>query len=164
MKIRQMAVALLYKNGKALFVQRNQHRTFLPGYLVPVGGHIEPYELNEPKHACVREIYEETSIREEEIDGLRLKYIIYRMKDEEVRVQYMFVGDVLTDRKLVNSDDEELVWLSLTELQNKKVTFACYSAVRHFEELGIQDHEIYVGTMNRVDGELHMNWAMLQEG
>ena len=55
MKIRQMAVALLYKNGKALFVQRNQHRTFLPGYLVPVGGHIEPYELNEPKHACVRE-------------------------------------------------------------------------------------------------------------
>lgn len=67
MKIRQMAVALLYKNGKALFVQRNQHRTFLPGYLVPVGGHIEPYELNEPKHACVREIYEETSIREERL-------------------------------------------------------------------------------------------------
>ncbi|MFC0014163.1 MULTISPECIES: NUDIX hydrolase [Allobacillus] len=164
MKIRQMAVALLYKNGKVLFVQRDEHRTLLPGYLVPVGGHIEPGELNEPAQACVREIYEETGIREEEIDGLRLKYIIYRMKDEEVRVQYMFVGDVLTDRKLVNSDDEELVWLSSNELQNKKVTYACYSAVRHFEELGIQDDEIYLGTMNRLDGELHMSWAMLQDG
>lgn len=57
MKLRQLAVAfLLNEEQEVLFLQKKQKDTFLAGSLVPIGGHIEGDEINEPQKACFREI------------------------------------------------------------------------------------------------------------
>ncbi len=45
-----MAVAfLLSEEEEVLFLQKKQKDTFLAGFLVPIGGHIEGDEINEPR-------------------------------------------------------------------------------------------------------------------
>lgn len=41
-----------------------------------VGGHSEPNELNSPKTTCLREIYEETDIEENDFQNIDLRYEI----------------------------------------------------------------------------------------
>ena len=84
MKLRQMAVAFLFnEEQEVLFLQKKQKDTFLAGFLVPIGGHIEGEEMNEPQKACLREIEEETGIKSEFIDNLALRYIVLRIKDHQ---------------------------------------------------------------------------------
>lgn len=53
MQIRPMAVAFLFnEHREVLFLQKKSDSAFLPGQLVPIGGHMEGDEIGEPKRAC----------------------------------------------------------------------------------------------------------------
>ena len=58
--------------------------------MVSVGGHLEPFEINEPKIACLREIKEETGISAKIIKNLNLRYISVRNTGDEIRIHYIF--------------------------------------------------------------------------
>lgn len=74
-----MAVAFLMNEEKeVLLLQKKPKDTFLAGFLVPIGGHIENFEINNPKKACFREIEEETGLKKESIKNLKLRYIMFR--------------------------------------------------------------------------------------
>ncbi|WP_054938920.1 NUDIX hydrolase [Paenibacillus ihuae] len=73
MLLRQMAVAFLFNEaGELLFLQKKSASRFLGEYLVPIGGHLEDGEHNDPKRACIREIEEETGLTERAFQGLTL--------------------------------------------------------------------------------------------
>ena len=66
-------------------MKRSKSSRIFPDFWVPVGGHMEPDEINDPLKACLREVYEETGIKENNLKDLELRYITVRRKD--IRIQ-----------------------------------------------------------------------------
>jgi 8-oxo-dGTP diphosphatase len=91
-EIRQMATAYLIKENQVLMMKKSASRLYNSEFWSGLGGHLEPNELNHPKHACLREIHEESGIQESEITELKLRYILLRIKESEIRQQYVYFG------------------------------------------------------------------------
>lgn len=60
MNLRLMSTAF---GSRVLMLKRSPDRKLAPDLWTGVGGHIEPDEINDPKSACYREIYEETGTK-----------------------------------------------------------------------------------------------------
>jgi 8-oxo-dGTP diphosphatase len=75
MEVRQMATAFLFNQEKVLMIKKASSRLSATEFWSGLGGHLEPDELNHPRKACIREIYEESGYQEKEIDELKLRYI-----------------------------------------------------------------------------------------
>ncbi|MNC08278.1 nucleoside triphosphate pyrophosphohydrolase [compost metagenome] len=165
MLLRQMAVAFLFNEaGEMLFLQKMPDSRFLGGYLVPVGGHIEDGEFNDPKRACLREIEEETGLTEQAVHGLTLRYIVNRNKgDQEIRVQYVYMGSVPADSGLVESEEGELLWIDHNKLAGLEVTASTRAIMKHYLETGIHNKQIYTGTMYSLLGEPAVGWNVLED-
>lgn len=164
MILRSMAVAfLMNENQEVLFLNKKDDAAFLPGYLVPVGGHIEPVELKEPLISCYREIEEETGLHKNQIENLRLRYIIYRLKGfNDVRVQYVFFGEILKHSAIVSSEEGTVQWVPLSDLDKKQVSETTRELIDHYISHE-QSESIYVGSMCKENGHPKMNWSILED-
>lgn len=87
-----MSTAFLFNGNKVLMMKKDSSRITDTVFWTGLGGHLEPDELNFPNRACIREIFEESGIQEEEIEELKLKYILLQIKDEEIRQQFVYFG------------------------------------------------------------------------
>ncbi|UOQ46847.1 NUDIX domain-containing protein [Gracilibacillus caseinilyticus] len=166
MKLRQMAVAFLYnKKEEILFLQKKKRSALHPGLLVPIGGHIEGDEINEPKKACLREIEEETGLKSHCIKDLTLRYIVLRVKShQEVRIQYVFNGTVSEQATLIESEEGSLSWLSYEDIiLNHNVTATTKEIVNHYDRTGKFDGKIYVGSMTSIEGKPDITWGLLED-
>lgn len=165
MLLRQMAVALLFNgNHEVLFLQKKTEAKFLSGHLVPVGGHLEENEINDPQKACLREIEEETGLTSNSINDLSLRYIIHRVKDDrEIRIQYIFTGKVAAGSRLLESEEGRLGWVDCGSLNQCPVTASTREVVAHYLATGIHNKLVYTGSMHSVLGEPRVQWAILQD-
>ncbi len=165
MLLRQMAVAFLFNEaGEVLFLQKKYASRFLGGYLVPIGGHLEDGEYNDPRRACLREIAEETGLTEQVVRSLTLRYIVHRLKaDQEIRVQYVYMGSVSVDSRLVESEEGELLWIDNSKLAGLEVTASTRAIMEHYLETGIHNKQIYTGTMYPLQGEPAVGWNVLED-
>ena len=161
MKLRAMAGAFIINGKDYLLMKRAENRKLAPGMWGPVGGHIEPYELNDPKATCLREVYEESGILEKAFDKLDLKYIIMRRDKDEIRVHHIFIGITNTRNYIDKTDEGKLNWINENELLDKTMTFTVRSALKHYMEIGHNSNEIIVGTVSATDNNPHMNWNSL---
>ncbi|WP_413382026.1 NUDIX domain-containing protein [Alkalihalobacillus sp. 1P02AB] len=164
MRLRQMAVAfLMNEDEQILFLQKKEKSAFLPGMLVPIGGHMETAEMNEPKVACLREVKEETGLRAEDIHHLTLKYIVLRMKGiEEIRMQYVFFGHVTKARLLLESDEGKLSWQHQKVIRNTSVTATTKEIIHHYRNEQ-KNEQVYVGTMKANGENPAITWALLED-
>ncbi|MCJ7843588.1 NUDIX hydrolase [Lederbergia sp. NSJ-179] len=165
MRLRQMAVAfLLNEEQEVLFLQKRSKDIFLAGHLVPIGGHIDGDEVNDPKKACIREIEEETGIKSDCIEDLSLRYIVLRLKDnQEIRIQYVFLGKISKNSTLNESDEGSLEWLDFMEIPNRNVSATTIEIAKHYMELGTSTEKTYVGSMSSLNGNPQINWALLED-
>lgn len=147
MKFRNMAaVFLLNEEEEVLFLQKKRRAAFLGGLLVPIGGHIKGDEINEPRKACLREVEEETGLKRECINNLRMKYIVLRIRDnQEIRIQYVFFGNVSKNINLIESDEGSLTWIDYKEIVNHNVSSTTKEKVEHYNELDKSTANVYVG-------------------
>jgi len=160
-----MAVAfLLNDKQEVLFLQKKKKDTFLAGFLVPIGGHIEGDEINEPQKACFREIEEETGIKSGLIENLSLKYIVLRVKDnQEIRIQNVFFGNVLKNTTLIESDEGELSWVDYKDISSQNVSATTKEIVKHYDEVGKYCENVYVGSMRSFKGNPEITWGVLED-
>jgi 8-oxo-dGTP diphosphatase len=160
-----MAVAfLLSEEQEVLFLQKKPEDTFLAGYLVPIGGHIESDEINEPKKACLREIEEETGLNREYINNLTLRYIVLRNKEnQEIRIQYVFFGNVSKNSTLIESDEGSLAWVNYKGISNLNVSATTNEIVKHYNEIGKSSEKVYVGSMKSLKGIPEITWGLLED-
>ncbi|MDX5475663.1 MAG: NUDIX domain-containing protein [Bacillaceae bacterium] len=165
MKLRQFAVAfLINENQEVLFLQKKLEGTFLAGFLVPIGGHIEGHEMNEPQNACIREIEEETGIKSDLIKNLSLRYIVHRVKDnKEIRIQYVFFGSVPKSISLIESDEGSLTWVRYEDIGKQHVSVTTQEIVKHYAALNKDSKKVYVGSMKSLKGEPEITWALLED-
>lgn len=164
MILRSMAVAfLINEKQELLFLRKREDAAFLPGYLVPVGGHIEPAELHNPLISCYREIEEETGLHKDQIHHLHLRYIIHRIKGfNDVRVQYVFIGRVSEQSILASNEEGELEWVSFSNVDKNQVSETTGELIDHYIAHQ-QTNSIYVGSMYNENGRPHMSWSLLED-
>lgn len=165
MRLRQMAVAfLLNEEQEVLFLQKEQKSTFLAGLLVPIGGHMEETEINEPQKACLREVQEETGLKGESIEKLKLRYIVHRIKgSHEIRIQYVFFGTVSKNSTLIKSDEGSLKWIGYKDIPNHNVTATTIEIAKHYKEIAKYNEAVYVGSMKSEKGNPEITWGLLED-
>jgi 8-oxo-dGTP diphosphatase len=117
LEVRQIAAAFLFNNRKVLMMRKSKSRLYDFDCWTGLGGHLEQGELNHPRKACIREIYEESGIPEEHLFDLNLRYILIRIKEDEIRQQFVYIGKTNCE-ELIESDEGQLFWIDQDELIN----------------------------------------------
>lgn len=165
LKLKQMAVAFLFNGEQSvLFLRKKSTSSFLPGLLVPIGGHIEGEEIENPTKACLREIEEETGLLDKHINDLKLRYIVLRMKDNnEIRIQYVYFGNVISGSELIESDEGQLSWIDIKKISQKNVTATTKEIIRHFFDEGKNTDHVNVGSMKSSKGNPEITWGLLED-
>ncbi len=160
-KLRNLAVAFIFNEQDVLMMKTSDNKRLFPNMWAPVGGHVESDEINDPQKACIREIYEETGIAENDLNDLRLKYITLRRKDDEIRIQYIFFMETKV-KTFMNTDEGELFWINKSNLLSLETSFANRSVIEHYFNEGYKDNEVMIGVVDVVNEAPKMNWSELK--
>ncbi len=149
-------------NEEFLLMKRSINRKFAPGIWAGVGGHLEPNEINRPQEACLREIFEETGIKEEDLENLKLKYIVLRRSKDEIRIQYVYFA-YSKIRNVIQTDEGELFWINKEELFERDLSTTTKEILKHYIEYGYNTYDVLVGTVSAKDNQPIMNWIPVQD-
>jgi len=152
MNLRNMASVYIFNGNKVLLMKKNRSKIFSKPDTVlwcPIGGHFENEELNNPDKCVIRELFEETSFKESDIKNLELKYITIRIKDMEIRQQYIYFADLANiNAALSECDEGEMYWIKTDDIFKLEMSFTNTQCLSHyFQNIqnGKKDKFIYVG-------------------
>lgn len=157
-----MTAAYLFNGSRVLLIHKPGSRLHDGEFWSGLGGHIEAEELNHPMHTCLREIREESGLDEDDIEELELKYILLRIKEREIRQQFVYMGRAKR-LDVASSDEGELHWMEQSELLELRMSAINGFMLEHY--LLTPNHEgITVGTITTNEaGEPCMQWAELKD-
>lgn len=157
--VRHMAVAFIEHENKYLMQKRMAHKKIAGGIYAPVGGHLKEEEFKNPITACLREVEEETGLKPEELSKVKLKYIIMRRKDNEIRVQYMyFMSTHKSD--VIPNEEGSLHWLNTSEILEVQTTFTTHEVMKHYLTTCTYEDPVFVGT---VDQEPTLHFVKIED-
>ena len=115
-----------------------------------VGGHLEPSELRTP------------GFGPDDSDDLRLRYVVLRLREREIRQQYAHVART---RRHDSSDTAEgrLHWMDLAEVLNRYGSRSTHFIIEHDLQEGSRSDTLYVGTLHDRGGAAAITWAPLSD-
>jgi 8-oxo-dGTP diphosphatase len=162
MKLRQMATAFIEHNGKMALMKKERNKLFDFEFWTGLGGHMEHHELNNPREACIREIFKESKLQKEDLIDLTLRYILLRQKEDEIRIQYVYFGRT-EQSELVSSDEGELYWIDARNVLDLKISTIIRKMLEHYWENRNETH-LFVGTITKSDEcETSMQWSIMED-
>lgn len=157
--MRHMAVAFIENNQNWLMMKRNSERQLAGGVWAPIGGHLETGEYQDPVDACIREITKETGLLPKEMKDIKLKYIVMRKKDQEIRIQYVyFLKTVQTS--VVSNHEGTLEWIKTDELLDLQSTFTTHEILKHYLMKSTFEDPIMIGV---VDQKPSMSFNVIED-
>lgn len=144
-KLRNMTGIYLTRGESLLMLYRVGSRVVAPSWC-GIGGHFEKEELNQARDCALRELFEETGLREEDISGLTFRYVTLRLKNGEIRQNYYFFGRISPEKAAgLVSNEGELVALSPEKAPDLPAPFCPPFVLRHWLEIGRYDTRLYGG-------------------
>ena len=143
-KLRNMTSLYLTRDDSILCLYRIGSRVANKMYIGSAGGHFEQEELNDAKKCVLREAYEELGIREEDLEGLKLRYITLRLKNGGVRQNYYFFARLREDRPLLSTEGQ-LHWIKLEDIPDLKMPSSAKHMILHYLKQGRFDEQLYAG-------------------
>jgi 8-oxo-dGTP diphosphatase len=158
-----MATAFIYNGQDLLMMKRSMNKKIAPGMYSGVGGHIEPYEHNHPRNACLREVFEETGLAEEQLTDFRLQYVILRQYQDEIRQQFVYFGVSETKDVLQQTNEGELKWVNGPKVFNLNLTVTTYFILKHHFGNGCKNN-ILVGVVSPSNDNPIIEWSNLNAG
>jgi len=159
-RTRMLATAMLFNGNDLLMMKRALTRTLNPGMWAAVGGHLEPEEINDPRTACLREIFEETGLRESDLTDMHLQYILIRLNQQEIRQQYIYTAHT-TRRDVAQTDEGTLHWIPRDQVLGRDIPFIFHKLLEHYFAAGPARH-IWVGTVGTTaQGAPTVHWTSL---
>jgi 8-oxo-dGTP diphosphatase len=162
-----MASIYIFHGDKVLFIKKTSSRIFSHQNTVlwcGIGGHFENEELNNPKDCVLRELFEETSLKESDIKDLTLKYITLRKKDNEIRQQYIYFANLSNINAVLSECDEgELHWINTGDIFNLDMSITNTECLKHYFQTCKNDNFIYAGTVKSEDNTPEIIFTKLQD-
>ena len=144
-KLRNMTSIYLLCDGQVLLLYRQGSRVVNDVWVGSAGGHFEEWELNDPEACVLRELEEELSITREMITDLELRYITLR-RVGELRQNYFFFATLPKGMDMaLTSDEGELRWFPLDQLQDLRMPFSARFMMDHYLATGRYNHALYGG-------------------
>lgn len=160
MKLRTMAAAFILNGQNVLMIKKSSNNKLFPDMWAPVGGHMECDELNDPLKTCLREVFEETGIEEKDLNNIKLRFITYRQKEEEIRVQYIYFAET-EKTQLSDTDEGELFWVNKSDLLSLDSSFVTKEILKYYFCKSNNNDHIMVGTVNAEKDMPIIQWSKL---
>lgn len=142
--LRNMTSIYLIHQKKLLLLYRIGSRVIKDSYTGTAGGHFENNELNDPKACILRELYEETGLREPDITNMAVRYITLRMKNNKIRQNYFYFADIDSEVQL-NSNEGRLEWVDFDKVLSLDMPYTAKYVVKHYLEIGRFTDCLYCG-------------------
>lgn len=143
-KLRNMTSVYLVNDTAVLCLYRMGSRVANNKYIGSAGGHFEKDELNDPRKCVLREMGEELGLAESDVEGLTLRYITYRMKDNEIRQNYYFFARLRSPRML-KSTEGKLYWVPYEEVPGLDMPVSAKHMILHYLREGRFNDTLYAG-------------------
>ncbi|MBE5799547.1 MAG: NUDIX domain-containing protein [Clostridiales bacterium] len=144
-RLRNMTAVYISRGEEMLLLYRVGSRVVPPSYC-GVGGHFERDELNDARACALRELYEETGLREADLIGFRMRYGCMRLKNGEIRQNYYFFAELAPQAALPDGCAEgRLEWVKYGDLLKKEMPHTAYYVIKHYLETGRYTDCLYAG-------------------
>lgn len=142
--LRNMTSVYFVREEEVLCLFRIGSRVANNRYVGAAGGHFEKEELNDPRKCVLREMQEELGLHEEDVEGLTLRYITYRLVEGELRQNYYFFGKLKEDRPLTSTEGN-LRWVSFEEVPGLHMPASAKPMLLHYLQTGRFTDALYAG-------------------
>lgn len=143
-KLRNMTSVYLTGEQGILCLYRIGSRVANHKYIGSAGGHFEDTELNDARSCALREMQEELSLTEADVEDLKLRYITLRLKNGEIRQNYYFFGKLKTEKPL-ESTEGRLQWFSYEAAEDLHMPASAKHMMMHYLKKGRFDDHLYAG-------------------
>ncbi len=148
-KQRNMTSIFLGCEGKILLLYRQGSKVVNNVWIGSAGGHFEPEELNNAQACILRELTEELGINKEQLKDLRLRYIVMRHVNGEVRINYFFFAELPGGIEMnLTSAEGRLQWFTHEEVKGLEMALSAKYALEHYLEVGQFNQTLYGGIAN----------------
>lgn len=149
--LRNMAGIYITNGDKMLLLYRIGSRVVQPSWC-NIGGHFEEFELNNSKACALREVFEETGIKESDITNLNFKYVTLRNKNNEIRQNYYFFAD-LSNKNLQLQECNEgiLEWVEIDKVLEREMPYTAKEVLKHYFSVGKDNNNIYAGVATAIE-------------
>lgn len=143
--LRPMTAIYLTRGDELLLLYRKGSRVVGNSYTGAAGGHMEPEEFNSARACVLRELEEETSLTEADLEGLAMRYVTMRLKSGEIRENYYFFASLRDGCEPKTSNEGDLTWCPLSELEKLPMPVTAAHVLRHYVAQGRFDTLLYGG-------------------
>ena len=152
MKLRNMTGIYLSCKGQMLLLYRQGGRVVSNQWIASAGGHFEPEELNDPKACVLRELKEELNLTEDDLTGMRMRYIALRNTKGEIRQNYYFFADLKPEHySLFTSNEGKCRWVDYADIMNYDMPLTARYVMDHYLRVGKYTDDLYGGVYDGTD-------------
>ena len=152
MKLRNMTGIYLSCNGQMLLLYRQGGRVVSNQWIASAGGHFEPEELNDPKACVLRELKEELNLTEDDLTGMRMRYIALRNTKGEIRQNYYFFADLKPEHySLFTSNEGKCRWVDYADIMKYDMPLTARYVMDHYLRVGKYTDDLYGGVYDGTD-------------
>lgn len=144
-KLRPMTAVYILQGEKILLLYRVGSRVVAPSFC-GVGGHFEKEELCDARACVLREMREEIGLGEEDLIGMKMRYVTLRLKNGEIRENYYFFAQLKPDVEITGCCGEgRLEWADMRTVLEKKMPHTAWHMLAHYLREGRYTDLLYGG-------------------
>ena len=144
-KLRPMTAVYILQGEKILLLYRVGSRVVVPSFC-GVGGHFEKDELCDARACVLREMHEEIGLGEEELIGMKMRYVTMRLKNGEIRQNYYFFAQLRPGVQIAPDCGEgRLEWAELDTVLERKMPHTAWHMLAHYLKEGRYTQLLYGG-------------------
>ena len=144
-KLRPMTAVYITSGEKILLLYRVGSRVVEPSFC-GVGGHFEKDELCDARACVLREMREEIGLTEDDLSGMKMRYVTLRLKNSEVRENYYFFAELKPGMQIAQACAEgRLEWVDKNRVLERKMAHTAWHMLAHYLREGQYTDLIYGG-------------------
>lgn len=156
-KLRNLTSIYLLKGNQILLLYRQGSRVVNDVWVSSAGGHFEQDELNDARSCVLRELNEELGLKEECLKDMRLRYVTLYHNSKDLRQNYYFFAHLNDDVNIdFTSNEGELKWFELSELEELNMPFTSRWVINHYLQEGRLTDFFYAGVSTQNQMVFHV--------
>jgi 8-oxo-dGTP diphosphatase len=114
-------VVVLFHDDQLLLLRRAPWKKLFPNRWTGLGGKVEPHELADPTAAALRELFEETDLRPEEVSSFRPRRALLMHKPDEGLLCLLYFTGQTASHRVPACNEGTLAWVAPPELASLDV-------------------------------------------